>query len=59
MLSFADGPDIVYLEGQAGGQLVKESATVKKCELRFELIRSSALSREESLELLTRILESL
>lgn len=59
ILSFDDGPDVLYLEGQTGGQLVKEAATVEKCDLRFELIRSSALPREESLTLLTKILESL
>lgn len=59
ILSFGDGPDILYLEGQAGGQLAKETSTVETCGLRFELIRSSALPREESLELLTKILESL
>lgn len=59
ILSFDDGPDVLNLEGQIGGHLVKEPATVKRCNLRFELIKSSALSREESLELLTKILESM
>lgn len=42
-----------------GGQLVEEAAAVQKCEERFQLIRASALSQEESMELLKAILESL
>lgn len=59
ILSFDDGPDVLYLEGQTGGQIIKEAAMVEMCSLRFELIRSSALPREESLGLLTKSLESL
>jgi hypothetical protein len=59
ILSFDEGPDVAYFDNQTGGQLVEEAAAVEKCEVRFELIRASALSQEESLELLKAILESL
>ncbi|HEU5157512.1 MAG TPA: helix-turn-helix transcriptional regulator [Streptosporangiaceae bacterium] len=59
ILSFDEGPDVAYFDNQAGGQLVEEAATVEGCAVRFELIRASALSQEESLELLETILESL
>jgi transcriptional regulator with XRE-family HTH domain len=59
ILSFDEGPDVAYFEGQVGGQLIEETAAVENCEERFQLIRASALSQEESLELLKTILESL
>jgi transcriptional regulator with XRE-family HTH domain len=59
LLSFDEGPDVAYSEGQLGGQLVEESTKVEDCTVRFDLIRASALSQEESLELLKAILESL
>jgi transcriptional regulator with XRE-family HTH domain len=59
ILGFDEGPDVAYFDNQAGGQLVEEAAAVEKCEVRFELIRASALSQEESLELLKTSLEKL
>jgi transcriptional regulator with XRE-family HTH domain len=59
ILSFDEGPEVAYFDNQAGGQLVEEATAVEDCEVRFELIRASALSQEESLELLKAILESL
>jgi transcriptional regulator with XRE-family HTH domain len=58
ILTFEEGPDVAYFDNQVGGQLVEEAAAVEKCEVRFELIRASALSQEESLELLKASLES-
>ncbi|HEU5159443.1 MAG TPA: helix-turn-helix transcriptional regulator [Streptosporangiaceae bacterium] len=59
ILSFEEGPDAVYFENHAGGQLVEEAAAVENCGERFQLIRASALSQEESLNLLKTSLESL
>jgi transcriptional regulator with XRE-family HTH domain len=59
ILSFDEGPDAVYFDSQLGGHLVDEATAVESCEERFQLIRASALSQEESLELLETILESM
>ena len=59
ILSFDEGPHAVYVEDQVGGRLIEETSAVEKCEVRFDLIRASALSQEESLELLKEILEGL
>jgi transcriptional regulator with XRE-family HTH domain len=59
LLSFDEGPDVAYGEGQIGGQLVEETAKVADCTVRFELIRASAMPQRESLALLKEILESL
>lgn len=59
LLSFDEGPDVAYAEGQLGGQLVEESAKVEECAVRFDLIRASAMPQRESLVLLKEILESL
>ncbi len=59
LLSFDEGPDVAYAEGQIGGQLVEEITAVADCTVRFDLIRASALPQEDSLELLEAILESL
>ncbi|GAA1872918.1 helix-turn-helix domain-containing protein [Actinomadura bangladeshensis] len=59
ILSFSDEPDAVLVEGHVGGQLVDHSAVVRKYGVRFGLIRASALTAEDSLNLLRTILESL
>jgi hypothetical protein len=59
ILSFDEGPNAIYVEDQVGGRLVEETSAVEKCEVRFDLIRASALSQEESLELLKKLLEGL
>lgn len=57
LLSFAEGPDVVYLDDQVGGHLIEEAATVAMCGISFDRIRASALSQEESLELLKTLRE--
>ncbi|MGI8330536.1 helix-turn-helix domain-containing protein [Actinomadura scrupuli] len=59
ILSFDEGPNAIYVEDQVGGRLVEEASAVEKCEVRFDLIRASALSQEESREFLEKLLESL
>jgi DNA-binding XRE family transcriptional regulator len=59
ILSFDEGPNAVYVEDQVGGRLIEEDSAVERCEVRFDLIRASALSQEESLELLKELLEGL
>ncbi|HEX6472262.1 MAG TPA: DUF5753 domain-containing protein [Streptosporangiaceae bacterium] len=59
VLSFEEGPDIVYIDDQVGGHLIEEAAKVDACKIRFDQIRASALSQEESLELLKTLLERL
>jgi transcriptional regulator with XRE-family HTH domain len=59
LLSFDEGPDVAYAEGQIGGQLMEETTKVDDCKIRFDLIRASALPQQESLTLFRAILESL
>jgi transcriptional regulator with XRE-family HTH domain len=57
LLSFDEGPDVAYLDDQVGGHLIEESAKVDACGISFDRIRASALSQEESIELLKTLLE--
>jgi transcriptional regulator with XRE-family HTH domain len=59
ILAFQDAPDAVRVEGHVGGQLVDHPVVVRKYGVRFDLIRASAMSAEDSLGLLRTILESL
>jgi transcriptional regulator with XRE-family HTH domain len=59
LLSFREGPDVVYLDDQIGGHLIEEATAVNGCRTQFDRIRASALSQEESLELLNTLLERL
>ncbi|TDD40570.1 XRE family transcriptional regulator [Actinomadura sp. KC06] len=58
ILSSHDEADAVRVEGHVGGQLVDQSAVVRKYGVSFDLIRASAMSAEDSLNFRT-ILESL
>jgi transcriptional regulator with XRE-family HTH domain len=59
ILGFDEGPDVAYVEGHVGGQLIDHGATVRGYSLRFDLIRGAAISADESLALLHAVLESL
>jgi hypothetical protein len=59
MLGFEEGPDVVYMDDHAGGRMIEEAAAVAACGIQFDRIRASALSQEESLELLKSLLERL
>jgi transcriptional regulator with XRE-family HTH domain len=57
LLSFDEGPDVVYLDDQVGGHLIEETATVDACGISFDRTRASALSQEESMEVLKALME--
>jgi hypothetical protein len=59
ILSFANGPDVVYIEGHVGGQVISDSQAVREHEPSFDLIRGAAISADDSLKLLHSILEDL
>lgn len=59
ILAFPDEPDAALVEGHVGGQLVDHPAVVRKYGVRFHLVKASAMSAEDSLDLLRTILESL
>lgn len=58
LLSFDDGPDVVYVEGHAEGQVIDQPDKVRDHELSFSLIRGTAMSVDDSLKLLRTVLES-
>jgi hypothetical protein len=59
VLGFDNSPDVVYIEGHIGGQVITDRASVREYEVRYDLIRGAAVSADESLKLLRVILESL
>ncbi|MFD0850786.1 helix-turn-helix domain-containing protein [Actinomadura adrarensis] len=59
LITSDDEPDMVYIEGHVGGQLLSHTVTVREYGLRFDLIRGVAISTDDSLDLLHTILESL
>lgn len=59
ILGFDEEPDVAYVEGHVGGQLLERAGTVRAYALRFDLIRGAAMSTDESLKLLHTILEDL
>jgi Domain of unknown function (DUF5753) len=52
IMGFDDTPDVVYIEGHIGGQLIADGAIVREYTLRYDLIRGAAMSADESLKLL-------
>jgi hypothetical protein len=52
IMGFDDAPDVVYIEGHIGGQLIADGAIVREYTLRYDLIRGAAISADESLKLL-------
>jgi transcriptional regulator with XRE-family HTH domain len=58
LLSFDDGPDLVYVEGHAEDQVIDQPDKVRAHELRFSLIRGAAMSADDSLKLLRTVWES-
>jgi DNA-binding XRE family transcriptional regulator len=58
ILGFDDGPDLVYIEGHVGGQVIADAATVREYEVRYDLIRGAAMSADETLKLLHMTMES-
>jgi transcriptional regulator with XRE-family HTH domain len=54
---FDDAPSIVYLETAAEGQTVEEPSVVAKVALTFETLRSEALPRSASRDLIMKVAE--
>jgi len=54
---FDDAPSIVYLETAAEGQTVEEPSVVAKVALTFETLRSEALPRGASRDLIMKVAE--
>ena len=52
-----DLPGIVYLETAADGQTVEDAATVSQVALRFDSLRSEALPRSASKDLIMKVAE--
>jgi hypothetical protein len=52
-----DLPGIVYLETAADGQTVEDAATVSQVALRFDSLRSEALPRSASKDLIVKVAE--
>ncbi|MFI7617829.1 DUF5753 domain-containing protein [Nonomuraea terrae] len=61
LLSFAEeiDPDVVYVEGTAGNIYVESAEQVERCKLAFERIRKSALSSDDSLQMINETKEAL
>ncbi|GAA3978537.1 hypothetical protein GCM10023085_71170 [Actinomadura viridis] len=59
ILGFIRDPEVVYVEGHTAGQFVDRPVEVHQYALRYNLIRGTALSADQSLELLHVIVEGL
>lgn len=51
---FADAPSVAYLESAAGGQIVEERSVVAGVTLTFDTLRSEALPRTASRDLIMK-----
>ncbi len=59
ILSFPEGPDIVYADGHASGRLLLNSTAVATCKRTYDLLRSTAVSPDASIAMLKAKLEEL
>jgi Domain of unknown function (DUF5753) len=59
ILSFAEGPDAVYIEGIGSGQLMTRPEDVERCHLIYNLVRAAALSPEASVAMIAATMEEL
>ena len=57
LLEFPDAPTIAYLETVAGGQITEEASAVAGVALTFDTLRSEALPRRASLDLIMKVAE--
>jgi transcriptional regulator with XRE-family HTH domain len=54
---FVDAPSIVYLETSNGGQMVEKPSAIEEEALIFDSLRSDALSRRQSRDLIMKVAE--
>lgn len=59
ILSLDDGHTVVYVEVHGGGHLIDQMEAVQAAQLRYDLVRASALSRTASVEMLRAAMEEL
>ncbi|MFC8534443.1 helix-turn-helix domain-containing protein [Streptomyces sp. NPDC057249] len=57
LMSFADEPPLAYVDGMGIGHLQDDPATVRQCELTYDLVVASALSPAASLALIESVAE--
>ncbi|MGP3633588.1 helix-turn-helix domain-containing protein [Streptomyces sp. 24-1644] len=57
LMTFPDAPSLSYLDGLGSGQLLDDPLAVKKYELTYDLLVSSAISRVASLALIESVAE--
>ncbi|MFD7685938.1 helix-turn-helix transcriptional regulator [Streptomyces sp. NPDC059781] len=56
-MRFENDPDIVYTEDLISGHMTANPETVKEAALRYARVQAAALSSEESVELIARLME--
>ena len=56
--SFADAPDVIYLDTALSGQIVERPADVHKVRLLYDTLRMEALPRQPSLDLISQVMDS-
>lgn len=59
LLELEDGKEVLWTEGTTGGQAIEARDRVKEAAVRYDLIRNNALSVEDSLALIVKIMEQL
>ncbi|WP_371776899.1 helix-turn-helix domain-containing protein [Streptomyces sp. NBC_01438] len=57
LMAFSDAPPLAYLQGLGTGQLQDDPATVRQCELTYDLVTASAISPTASLALIESVAE--
>ncbi|AUH43088.1 helix-turn-helix domain-containing protein [Streptomyces sp. CMB-StM0423] len=57
IMTFAEGPPVVYLEGAHSGYLLDDPALVARYRASYDLVRAAALSPTASLEMLASVAE--
>ncbi|MDW6059744.1 DUF5753 domain-containing protein [Streptomyces sp. FXJ1.4098] len=57
VLTFDEGPNIVYADTAMAGQTIDSPAEVERATARYERLRASALDPDESLAMIRRVME--
>jgi hypothetical protein len=59
LLSLDDGQELAYVEVHGGGHLIDQTEAVQAAQLRYDLVRASALSPAASLQMLKAVMEEI